>query len=94
MKKAQLGFTPIEPSDSSNFNINYDAIKAKFIAGKYVSVSDYPKPQHRVVISVVTKMRCKLIIVSGWIVARQRYLSEIKTICDYLPHFLVQKVVI
>lgn len=93
MKKAQLGFTQIEPSDSSHFNIHYDAIKAKFIAGEYVRVIDYPVTERQDVISVIAVLRDKLPIVSRWVVIRQSYLSEIRTkaIRYHIPQTFLQE---
>jgi hypothetical protein len=79
MKKAQLGFTPIELSDSSHFNIHYDAIKDKFLAGDYVRIIDYPESQRHQVIGAIAILRDQLPIVTGWQTLRQSYLSETRT---------------
>lgn len=79
MKKAQLGFTPIEPSESSYINIYYDAIKTKFIAGEYIRVIDYPESQRQQVIGAIAILRDELPIVTGWQTLRQSYLSETRT---------------
>ena len=79
MKKTPLSFTLAEPSDSSNFNIHYDEIKGKFLAGGYVRIIDYPESQRPQVIGAIAILRDQLAIVTGWQTLRQSYLSETRT---------------
>lgn len=79
MKKAPLSFTLAEPSDSSNFNILYHALKSKFLAGDYIRIIDYPESQRHQVIGVIAILRDQLPIITGWQTLRQSYLSETRT---------------
>lgn len=79
MKKAQPSFTSVEPSDSSNFNIIYDDIKRKLLAGNHVRVIDYPELERNKVIGTIAVLRDELPIVAGWQTLRQSYLSETRT---------------
>ena len=91
MKKAQSGFTPIEPSDSSNFTTLTSSIKAKILNGQRVLVVDY-QPQHRQkVIGAIAALRDDLPIVTG---LRQSCLSETRTRarCYRIPEALLQEV--
>ena len=94
MKKSPALPTATELSSCQNFNIHYDAIKAKFIAGEYVRVIDYPEQQRQEVISVIAMLRDQLPIVSGWVVVRQSYLSEIRTkaIRYHIPQTFLREV--
>jgi len=87
MKKAPQPFTVTEPSYSSNFNIHYDAIKQKFLAGKRIRVIDYPEEQRHDVIGVIALLRDQLPIVACWQTLRQSYKSEVRTraIRYYIP---------
>lgn len=79
MEKSPALPTATELSSSQNFNIYYDAIKAKFIAGEYIRVIDYPESQRQQVIGAIAILRDELPIVTGWKTLRQSYLSETRT---------------
>ena len=94
MKKAQLVFSPIEPSDNSDFTTLTTSIKAKLLAGQRVLVVDY-QPQHRQkVIGAIAALRDDLPIVTGWQTLRQSCLSETRTRarCYRIPEALLQEV--
>ena len=77
-KKAQLGFTPIEPSHSFNTNIT-DILKARFLAGSKVRIIDYHESKRAEVTGAIKTLQDELPIVTGWQTVRQSYLSETRT---------------
>ena len=77
-KKAQQGFTPIEPSDSLNSNI-IDSLRAKFLAGNKVRIIDYHESKRAEITGAIKTLQDELPIVTGWQTVRQSYLSETRT---------------
>jgi len=66
MKKAQLGFTPIEPSDSSYSTTLTESIKLRFLAGNKVSIIDYQAEERPEVTGIIKTLQDELPIVVGW----------------------------
>jgi len=79
MKKAQLGFNPIEPSDSSHSTTLAESIKLRFLAGNRVSIIDYQAEARPEVTGIIKTLQDELPIVVGWRTIRQSYLSETRT---------------
>lgn len=79
MKKAQSGFTPIEPSDSSNSTTLAASIKASFLAGTKVRIIDFKELDRAEATGVIKTLQDELPIVTGWQTVRQSYLSETRT---------------
>ena len=78
-KKAQLGFTPIEPSDSLNSNTLAESIKLRFLAGNKLSIIDYHESVRPEVTGIIKSLQDELPIATGWRTIRQSYLSETRT---------------
>jgi len=79
MKKAQLGFKPIEPLHSTHSTTIAESIKLRFLAGNKVSIIDYQAELRPEVTGIIKTLQDELPIVVGWRTIRQSYLSETRT---------------
>lgn len=79
MKKAQSGFTPIEPLHSTHSTTIAESIKLRFLAGNKVSIIDYQAELRPEVTGIIKTLQDELPIVVGWRTIRQSYLSETRT---------------